>query len=204
MRFFEFNKSDTDLESALINILLNIKGDADEKDQASDISMDAVKQIMSNTGYPAFNYDVFKRIYDQDGDLKNVVSDFDNEKIVVKTDHEDEKDPKMDFDNQGSTDVVKKMAKRLEAMKQDVLTKGPPDVKGLFDQLAEGGKISKANTPNASNTSNTSNVSIKSLRKSIDSEQSQHGLRSLPFAIGFLMKSIDSGQSQLLLRVRKH
>ena len=111
MRFFEFNKSDTDLESALINVLMNMKGDADEKDQASDVSMDAVQQIMSNTGYPAFNYDVFKRIYDQDGDLKNVVADFDNEKIVIKTDKEAEKDPAMDFDNQGSTDVVKKMAK---------------------------------------------------------------------------------------------
>jgi hypothetical protein len=111
VRFFEFNKSDTDLESALINILLNMKGDADEKDQASDVSMDAVKQIMSNTGYPAFNYDVFKRIYDADGDLKNVVADFDNEKIIVKTDQEAEKNPEMDFDNQGSTDVVKKMAK---------------------------------------------------------------------------------------------
>ena len=55
-----------------------MKGDADEQDKATDISMDAVKQIMSNTGYPAFNYDVFKRIYDQDGDLKNVVADFDN------------------------------------------------------------------------------------------------------------------------------
>ena len=110
MRFFEFNKSDTDLESALINILLNMKGDADDRDQASDISMDAVKQIMSNTGYPAFNYDVFKRIYDADGDLKNVVADFDNEKIVIKTDHEAEKDPAMDYDDQGSTDVVKKMA----------------------------------------------------------------------------------------------
>jgi len=40
-----------------------------------------------------------------------VVADFDNEKIVVKTDAEAEKDPEMDFDNQGSTDVVKKMAK---------------------------------------------------------------------------------------------
>ena len=88
-----------------------MKGDADEKDQPSDISMDAVKQIMSNTGYPAFNYDVFKRIYDQDGDLKNVVADFDNEKIIVKTDKEAEKDPEMDFDNQGSTDKVKQMAK---------------------------------------------------------------------------------------------
>ena len=111
MRFKEFNKSDTDLESALINVLLNMKGDADEKDKPTDISMDAVKQIMSNTGYPAFNYDVFKKIYDQDGDLKNVVADFDNNKIVVKTDAEAEKDPPMDYDDQGSTDVVKKMAK---------------------------------------------------------------------------------------------
>ena len=88
-----------------------MRGSADEKDVASQISMDAVKQIMSNTGYPAFNYDVFKRIYDQDGDLKNVVADFDQEKIIVRTDHEAEKDPAMDYDDQGSTDVVKKMAK---------------------------------------------------------------------------------------------
>ena len=111
MRFFEFNKSDSNLESAIINVLMNMRGNADDKDQPSDISMDAVKQIMSNTGYPAFNYDVFKRIYDQDGDLKNVVADFDQEKIVIKTDHEAEKDPAMDYDDQGSTDVVKKMAK---------------------------------------------------------------------------------------------
>ena len=111
MRFFEFNKSDTDLESAIINVLMNMKGDADERDESSEISMDAVKQIMSNTGYPAFNYDVFKRIYDADGDLKNVVADFDNEKIIIKTDAEAEKDPAMDYDDQGSTDVVKKMAK---------------------------------------------------------------------------------------------
>ena len=93
-----------------------MRGDADEKDKPSDISMDAVKQNMSNTGYPAINYDVFKRIYDRDGDLKNVVADFDQDKIVVKTDHEADKDPKMDFDNQGSTDVVKKMAR--SAMKR--------------------------------------------------------------------------------------
>ena len=116
MRFFEFNKSDTDLESALINVLMNMKGDADEKDQSSEISMDAVAQIMTNTGYPAFNYDVFKRIYDADGDLKNVVTDFDNEKIIIKTDTEAEKDPAMDYDDQGSTDTVKKMAR--SAMKR--------------------------------------------------------------------------------------
>ena len=95
---------------------MNMKGDADEKNSSSEISMDAVKSVMANTGYPAFNYDVFKSMYDGDGDLKNVVADFDNEKIVIKTDKEAEKDPEMDFDNQGSTDVVKKMAK--SAMKR--------------------------------------------------------------------------------------
>jgi len=111
VRFYEFKNTDSDMEAALINVLMNMKGDADEKDEPSDISMDAVKQIMSNTGYPAFNYDVFKRIYDQDGDLQNVVADFDQEKIVIKTDADAEKDPAMDYDDQGSTDVVKKMAK---------------------------------------------------------------------------------------------
>ena len=109
MRFFEFQNKD--LESALINVLSNMKGDADEKDTSAEISMDAVASIMNNTGYPAFNYDVFKRIYDADGDLKNVVADFDNEKIIVKTDQEAEKDPAMDYDDQGSTDKVKQMAK---------------------------------------------------------------------------------------------
>ena len=93
-----------------------MRGDADEKDKASDVSMDAVKQIMSNTGYPAFNYDVFKKLYDQGKALKNIVADFNQEKIVIKTDQEAEDNPEMDFDNQGSTDKVKQMAK--SAMKR--------------------------------------------------------------------------------------
>lgn len=109
MRFFEFQNKD--LESALVNVLSNMKGDADEKDQSSEISMDAVAGIMSNTGYPAFNYDVFKRMYDDGEELKNIVADFDQEKIVIKTDQEAEDDPEMDFDDQGSTDKVKQMAK---------------------------------------------------------------------------------------------
>ena len=109
MRFFEFQNKD--LESALVNVLSNMKGDADEKDQSSEISMDAVAGIMNNTGYPAFNYDVFKRMYDDGQELKNIVADFDNEKIVIKTDQEAEKEPAMDFDDQGSTDKVKQMAK---------------------------------------------------------------------------------------------
>jgi len=109
VRFFEFKNKD--LESALYNTLLNMKGDADEKDQSSEISFDAVENIMTNTGYPAFNYDIFKQMYDQGETLKNIVADFDEEKIVIKTKQDAEADPEMDFDNQGSTDKVKQMAK---------------------------------------------------------------------------------------------
>ena len=109
MRFFEFKNKD--LESALVNTLMNMKGDADEKDKSSEISFDAVENIMTNIGYPSFNYDIFKQMYDQGEALKNVVSDFDEEKIVIKTEQDADTDPEMDFDNQGSTDKVKQMAK---------------------------------------------------------------------------------------------
>ena len=109
MRFFEFKNKD--LESALVNTLMNMKGDADEKDQSSEISFDAVENIMTNIGYPSFNYDIFKQMFDQGEALKNIVADFDEEKIVIRTKHDAEADPAMDYDDQGSTDVVQKMAK---------------------------------------------------------------------------------------------
>ena len=116
MRFTEFkNKlsegNNKEVESALINTLLNMKGDADDKNQATEISFDAVKGIMANTGYPAFSYDLFKQMYDGGDALKNVVADFDQETIKIKTEKDAETDPEMDFDNQGSTDKVKQMAK---------------------------------------------------------------------------------------------
>ena len=109
MRFFEFKNKD--LESALVNTLMNMKGDADEKDQSSEISFDAVENIMTNIGYPSFNYDIFKQMYDQGNTLENIVADFDQETIKIKTEKDAETDPEMDFDNQGSTDKVKQMAK---------------------------------------------------------------------------------------------
>lgn len=116
MRFQEFQSTNKELESALVNTLTNMRGDANDDDQTAKISFDALDQIMKNTGYPTFNYDLFKTIYDNGDTLKNVVDDFDQEKIVLKTEKQAEKDPAMDFDNQGSTDKVKQMAK--SAMKR--------------------------------------------------------------------------------------
>ena len=111
MRFTEFKNNNKEVESALVNTLMNVKGDADDKNTSAHISFDAVSQIMKNTGHPAFSYDLFKQMYDNGKTLKNVVKDFDQEKITLKTDADADTDPEMDFDNQGSTDKVKQMAK---------------------------------------------------------------------------------------------
>jgi hypothetical protein len=116
MRFQEFQSTDKELESALVNTLTNMRGDANDDDQTAQISFDALDQIMKNTGYPTFSYNLFKTIYDNSQTLKSVVDDFDQEKIVLKTEKQAEKDPAMDFDNQGSTDKVQQMAK--SAMKR--------------------------------------------------------------------------------------
>jgi hypothetical protein len=113
VRFFEFQDFKTiELQSAVINTLTNIRGDANDSEQSTEISFNALDQIMKNTGYPQFNYALFKSMYDHSNALKSVVDDFDQEKIMLNTNKQAEKDPAMDFDDQGATDKVKQMAQR--------------------------------------------------------------------------------------------
>jgi hypothetical protein len=112
MRFQEFqNNKSQEIESAVMNTLTNLRGSADDAEQTSEISFGALEQILKNTGYPQFNYNLFKSLYDRSNTLKSVVDDFDQEKVIIKTEKQAEKDPEMDFDGQGSTDTVKKMAR---------------------------------------------------------------------------------------------
>lgn len=111
MRFFEF-QTDEKLASAIMNTLNNLRGASDDDAESGEISFDALEQIMKNTGYPMFNFALFKKMYDGSELLKSVVSDFDEDKIVLNTKKQAEKDPAMDKDDLGSTDTVKNMAKR--------------------------------------------------------------------------------------------
>ena len=85
MRFTEFKNNNKELESALVNTLANLRGEADDRNQSSEISFGALSQIMKNTGHPAFSYDLFKHLYDSGDTLKNIIKDFDTEKVVLKT-----------------------------------------------------------------------------------------------------------------------
>lgn len=63
---------------------------------------------MQNTGGQQFSYDVFKSAYDADDKIKNIVKDFDQETITLKT-------REMDDISSGAgsnKDVVGQMAKR--------------------------------------------------------------------------------------------
>ena len=113
MRFSEFlNSTNAELESVIVNTLTNLRGDADDSEQTSEVSFDALQQIIQNTGYSTFNYNLFKSLYDQGQALKNIVDDFNQEKVILKTKKQAENDPAMDFDDQGATDKVKQMAQR--------------------------------------------------------------------------------------------
>ena len=112
MRFVEFQDSKTiEMQSAVVNTLTNLRGSADDADQTSEISFGALEQILKNTGYPQFNYNLFKNLYNGSDTLKSVVDDFNQERIILKTEKQAEKDPAMDLDDVGSTDTVKKMAR---------------------------------------------------------------------------------------------
>lgn len=111
MRFREFQDPQTaQMQSAIAGVLNSIRGDADDAEQTAEISFGALEQIMKNTGYPQFNFDLFKKVYDSSPVLKGVVADFNQERIVLNTEKTMSKDPAMNYDNVGSTDIVKKMA----------------------------------------------------------------------------------------------
>ena len=84
MRFFEFTNNSS-VESALVNTLNQLRGEADSRGQTSKISFNAVAEIMKNTGYPTFNYDLFKKMYDEGQKLKNVVESRSGEEIFGMT-----------------------------------------------------------------------------------------------------------------------
>jgi hypothetical protein len=50
-------------------------------------------------------------MYDGSEALKSVVDDFNQDKVVLRTEKEMAKDAPMDYDDNGSTDTVKKMAR---------------------------------------------------------------------------------------------
>lgn len=72
------------------------------------IALRTLDQFMQNSGLPEFNYDTFKASFDSDPKIQDIVKDFDQSVITLKTDSSDELEPE-----QGqSSNKVSQMAKR--------------------------------------------------------------------------------------------
>lgn len=73
------------------------------------LSMDKLDKYMQNQGRGQFNYEVFKSAYDSDEKIQDIVKNFDEEKIELKTSEIDDlKTSKSSNDSNN----ISKMAKR--------------------------------------------------------------------------------------------
>lgn len=71
--------------------------------------MDKLDSLMRKMGHGEFTFDVFKSAYDSDSRLKELVKNFDKDKIQLKSSEVDDLSP---TDGGDSDDTVASMAKR--------------------------------------------------------------------------------------------
>jgi hypothetical protein len=69
----------------LIRVLNNLKGRADSKNQPAKFSWQAMSQMMQNITGQQVDYDAFKAEFDANPQMKNIVDNFDENGITIKT-----------------------------------------------------------------------------------------------------------------------
>ena len=84
-------------------------GSADTQDQPAYLSFDAMNTIMKNLKKPQFDYDGFKRIYDENPEIQPLVKNFDSKGITLYTKKEAPSDAPKGQKTDGKVD---KMAQR--------------------------------------------------------------------------------------------
>ena len=73
------------------------------------LSIEKLDTVMQNMGRGQFNYDIFKNAYDNDPKIQNIVTNFDQDKIELKT---KETDDLPAADTAGDSDAVSQMAQQ--------------------------------------------------------------------------------------------
>lgn len=83
--------------------------------EVKTLSIKKLDRYLQNQGRSQFTYEVFKSVYDSDPRIQNIVADFDQQSITLKTSEMDDVDvePKTD----GGGDTVSTMAKRAVDLK---------------------------------------------------------------------------------------
>jgi len=81
MRLTEVNDTNADL----VLLMRNLVAQANSKNQPSYLSWAALNNLMQNVGEEQFDYDSFKAAYDANPIIQNLVFQFDNRGVTLKT-----------------------------------------------------------------------------------------------------------------------
>lgn len=81
MRLTEVNDTNADL----VLLMRNLVAQANSKNQPSYLSWAALNNLMQNVGEEQFDYDSFKAAYDANPIVQNLVFQFDNRGVTLKT-----------------------------------------------------------------------------------------------------------------------
>lgn len=97
-------------EAFLYQALKTVQSNADADKKPAALHFDGIKnpvqgavnldlnRVMSNVGSEAFSFDTFNNAYEQDPRIKDLVQEFDNEKLILKT-QEQMSEPAVDKDD---------------------------------------------------------------------------------------------------------
>lgn len=107
MRLFEVeDRFAGDLEM----VLRNLMGRSNQKHASLKLSYAAVSNMLKNMGYGAVDHEQFKKIYDANPSIQNIVRSFDDNTIMVSTEIEKEKEPETPDAETGRSKSVDQMA----------------------------------------------------------------------------------------------
>ena len=111
MRYSEFiavPEDNTQSEDAFKALLMMLRQKADNKNEPSEISWEALETYMNNMGH-SMSFDAFKQLYDQKPELKSLVSDYDENGVTINTKADAPADDPVDIP---PDEKVSQMAKR--------------------------------------------------------------------------------------------
>jgi hypothetical protein len=98
----------------LIRVLTNLQGRADSKGVTAKFAWPAISKMMQNTTGQEVDYDAFKSQFDANPQIKNLVDNFDENGITIKTKAK-EVEPGQPGDKNKAMANVKSSAKRAAA-----------------------------------------------------------------------------------------
>jgi hypothetical protein len=111
MRFYQFNESINDIADTVSLIAMNLLGQAKD-DEPIEMQTDAFIEMVRNTD-SSFDYDTLKALVDTNPKVKNLITDFSQDKITFGQAEDDTTDfDPADLKGSETTDQVDAMAKR--------------------------------------------------------------------------------------------